>query len=141
MDHRSFSNLVLHRIDTACNMARFYAMSIEPTPFGGEALVRNWGRIGTRGRYRMDLFEDEAAAERAMARLARIKCGRGYVPVHVGHELIKWFAPADLIALTPTACERLLWQCSTIAMNSSANSFPNNILFCEGRRVVTYLKW
>jgi len=31
--------------------------------------VRNWGRVGTRGRYRMDLFEDEATAERAMARL------------------------------------------------------------------------
>ena len=63
MDDRSFSNLVLHRIDAACNMARFYAMSIEPTLFGGEALVRNWGRIGTQGRYRMDWFEDKAAAE------------------------------------------------------------------------------
>jgi predicted DNA-binding WGR domain protein len=51
-------------------MARFYAMSIEPTLFGGEALVRNWGRIGTRGRYRVDFFEHEAAAERALARLA-----------------------------------------------------------------------
>jgi len=81
MDDRSFSNLVLHRIDAACNMARFYAMSIEPTLFGGEALVRNWGRIGTQGRYRMDWFEDKAAAEMALARLARIKCGRGYVPV------------------------------------------------------------
>ena len=81
MDHRSFSNLVLHRIDAARNMARFYAMSIQPTLFGGEALVRNWGRIGTRGRYRMDLFEDGAAAERALARLARVKCGRGYVLV------------------------------------------------------------
>jgi predicted DNA-binding WGR domain protein len=72
---------VLHRIDAACNMARFYAMSIESTLFGGEALVRNWGRVGTRGRYRVDLFEHEAVAERALARLARIKCGRGYVPV------------------------------------------------------------
>jgi predicted DNA-binding WGR domain protein len=81
MDRRSLSNLVLHRIDAASNMARFYAMSIEPTLFGGEALVRNWGRIGTRGRYRADLFDDEAAAERAMARLARIKCGRGYILV------------------------------------------------------------
>jgi predicted DNA-binding WGR domain protein len=81
MDHRSFSNLVLHRIDAARNMARFYAMSIEPTLFGGEALVRNWGRIGTQGRYRIDLFEDEVAAARALARLARVKCGRGYVPV------------------------------------------------------------
>jgi predicted DNA-binding WGR domain protein len=81
MDHRSFSKLVLRRIDAACNMARFYAMSIEPTLFGGKTLVRNWGRIGSRGRHRTDLFEDEAAAGRAMARLSRTKCGRGYVPV------------------------------------------------------------
>jgi hypothetical protein len=44
-------------------------MSIEPTLFGGEALVRDWCRIGTRGRYRMDLFEDEAAAESTLARV------------------------------------------------------------------------
>jgi predicted DNA-binding WGR domain protein len=52
-------------------------MSIEPTLFDGEALVRNRCRIGARGRYRMDLFEDKAATRRAMARLARIKCRRG----------------------------------------------------------------
>jgi predicted DNA-binding WGR domain protein len=81
MGYGNISSMVLHRVDTARNMARFYAMSIEPTLFGGRSLVRNWGRIGTRGQYRMDLFEDEAAAEEAMARLAQIKCGRGYVPV------------------------------------------------------------
>jgi hypothetical protein len=35
MDHRSFSNPVLHRIDAACNMAQFYAMSIEPSCSAG----------------------------------------------------------------------------------------------------------
>jgi predicted DNA-binding WGR domain protein len=34
-------------------------MSIESTLFDGEALVRNCCRIGARGRYRMDLFEDK----------------------------------------------------------------------------------
>ncbi|RWB18794.1 MAG: WGR domain-containing protein, partial [Mesorhizobium sp.] len=29
------------------NIVRFYGMSIEPTLFGYESLVRNWGRIGT----------------------------------------------------------------------------------------------
>jgi predicted DNA-binding WGR domain protein len=58
-------------------------MSIEPTLFGGEALVRNCRRIGVRGRYRMDLFEDKATAQTAMARLAWIKCRRGYFPVPV----------------------------------------------------------
>jgi predicted DNA-binding WGR domain protein len=67
MSHGSVSTLVLHRVDAACNMARFYAMSIEPTLFDGRSLVRNWGRMGTRGRYKIELFEDEAAAESAMA--------------------------------------------------------------------------
>jgi predicted DNA-binding WGR domain protein len=51
-------------------------MSIEPMLFDVEALVRNWGRIGTRGRYSMDLFEDRAAAASDLGRLARIKFGR-----------------------------------------------------------------
>jgi predicted DNA-binding WGR domain protein len=59
----AFRPLVLNRVDAARNMARFYAMSIEPTLFGGRSLVRNSGRTGTRGRYKIELFEDEAAAE------------------------------------------------------------------------------
>ena len=81
MGHGTVSTLVLHRVDAARNMARFYAMSIETTLFGGRSLVRNWGRIGTWGRYKIELFEDEAAAETAMARLAGIKSGRGYLRV------------------------------------------------------------
>jgi predicted DNA-binding WGR domain protein len=81
MGRGSVSTLVLHRVDAARNMARFYAMSIEPTLFGGRSLVRNWGRMGTQGRYKIELFEDEAAAESAMARLARIKSARGYLEV------------------------------------------------------------
>jgi len=76
MGHGSVSTLVLHRVDNARNMARFYAMSIEPTLFGGRSLVRNWG-----GRYKIELFEDEAAAESAMVRLAGIKSARGYLEV------------------------------------------------------------
>jgi len=81
MGHASASTLVLHRVDALSNMARFYAMSIEPTLFGGRSLVRHWGRMGTRGRYKIELFEDEAAAENALARLARIKSARGYFEV------------------------------------------------------------
>jgi predicted DNA-binding WGR domain protein len=81
MGDGTVSTLVLHRVDAARNMARFYAMSIETTLFGGRSLVRNWGRIGTWGRYKIELFEDEAAAETAMARLVRIKSGRGYLRV------------------------------------------------------------
>lgn len=48
--------LYAQRSDTTKNMARFYAMSIEPDLFGGSALVRRWGRIGTRGQERIDLL-------------------------------------------------------------------------------------
>ena len=54
--------LYVQRIDTTKNMARFYAMSIEPDLFGGSALVRRWGRIGTRGQERIDLFTDDLQA-------------------------------------------------------------------------------
>jgi predicted DNA-binding WGR domain protein len=56
-------------------------MSIELTLFGGRSLVRNWGPIGTRGRYKIELFEDEAGAESTIARLTRIRIGRGYLRV------------------------------------------------------------
>jgi predicted DNA-binding WGR domain protein len=81
MGHESVSTLVLRRVDAARNMGRFYAMSIEPTLIGGRSLVRNWGRMGTQGRYKIELFEDEAAAESAMALSARIKSARGYLEV------------------------------------------------------------
>ncbi|MGO7014944.1 WGR domain-containing protein, partial [Rhizobium johnstonii] len=39
-------HLYIERIDPSKNMARFYALSIEPNLFGGTSLVRSWGRIG-----------------------------------------------------------------------------------------------
>ena len=69
----------LERIDTSCNMARFYALSRQPTLFGDMAVVREWGRIGTRGRYKIEFCN---SSEEAMARLAgleKAKRRRGYV--------------------------------------------------------------
>ena len=40
----------LHRIDGARNMRRFYRLDMQPDLFGGVLLVRQWGRIGARGR-------------------------------------------------------------------------------------------
>ncbi len=42
--------LTLHRIDAARNMARFYRLDIQPNLFGGVSLMKEWGRIGSRGR-------------------------------------------------------------------------------------------
>ena len=43
-------DVALPRIDAAKNMARFYAVGVEPTLFGDWAVVRRWGRIGAQGR-------------------------------------------------------------------------------------------
>lgn len=68
----------LERIDASRNMARFYAVSLEPTLFGDIALVREWGRIGRPGRRRLDLFPTVATAQAASTRLLTAKEKRGY---------------------------------------------------------------
>ncbi len=70
--------LHLRRIDATRNMQRFYLLSIQPTLFGGAALVRNWGRIGTSGQTMMQTFDDSADAGDAFGRLERAKRRRGY---------------------------------------------------------------
>ena len=70
--------LVLERRDPAQNMARFYVLSIEPTLFGDAALVREWGRLGTQGRRRLDLFREHATASEALETWLSRKIRRGY---------------------------------------------------------------
>ena len=56
-----------------CNMARFYVVAIEPTLFGEMALVREWGRIGSSGRRRLDLHPNRAAAAEKARRGYRVR--------------------------------------------------------------------
>ncbi len=72
--------LYIERTQPSKNMARFYALSIEPSLFGKASLVRRWGRIGTTGREKIHLFEDEAAALAVFLQVARQKRQRGYRP-------------------------------------------------------------
>jgi len=72
------SEIVLTSIDPSRNRARFYVLSIQPTLFGEHALMRQWGRIGTLGRCRLDLHATAEAARQAMNRLAAAKRRRGY---------------------------------------------------------------
>lgn len=72
--------LVLERRDAARNMARFYVLAIEPTLFGEMALVREWGRIGSRGRRRLELYGDGDEAGEALELWLARKCRRGYQP-------------------------------------------------------------
>jgi len=59
-------------------MARFYVLAIEPTLFGDAALVREWGRIGSPGRRRLDLHADAATAGEALEVWLERKARRGY---------------------------------------------------------------
>jgi predicted DNA-binding WGR domain protein len=70
----------LVRIDQARNMARFYQLSVEPSLFGDYSVVRNWGRLGTRGHFRIALFQNRKSALRHFLNIAKEKKGRGYVP-------------------------------------------------------------
>ncbi|NTJ35902.1 WGR domain-containing protein [Agrobacterium sp. 13-626] len=72
--------LHIQRIDPRRNMARFYEISLEPTLFGETSLVRIWGRLGTRGQQRMDVFSSEKRAVEAFLELLRQKRAKGYRP-------------------------------------------------------------
>ncbi|EJZ19853.1 WGR domain-containing protein (plasmid) [Rhizobium sp. Pop5] len=69
---------LLYRIDPCRNMARFYRLSIQPTLFGGSSLLRNWGRIGTEGRLKVELFDTPGQAAAACEHAAGRKLLRGY---------------------------------------------------------------
>ena len=68
----------LRRIDLSQNMRRFYSLSVQPTLFGGASVVRDWGRIGTRGQSMIETFDTSDEADSAMLNLERTKRRRGY---------------------------------------------------------------
>lgn len=53
-------------------------MSVQPDLFGGAALVRQWGRIGTTGSQCLDLYPDEGMAINALSKMVRYRQKRGY---------------------------------------------------------------
>jgi predicted DNA-binding WGR domain protein len=68
----------LVRIRPALNEWRYYRMEVWPDLFGRALLVRQWGRIGTEGRRRLDPHPDPGAAINALADILRTKRRRGY---------------------------------------------------------------
>lgn len=74
----------LRRIDPSVNMHRFYALTIQPTLFGGASVIRNWGRIGCQGQAMIQTFEtlDDARAE--LHRIMDAKLRKGYRPPNRG---------------------------------------------------------
>jgi predicted DNA-binding WGR domain protein len=71
-------HLVLHRIDPERGIRRFYSLMIERDLFGTVRLVRNWGRIGTKGQELVEIHADEIAAGQALKAVAQLKRRRGY---------------------------------------------------------------
>ena len=71
----------LTRTDPARNMARFYAMTLQPTLFGEWVLLREWGRIGSAGRLVAGHFDSELEATLAMAEHLNAKLSKGYEAV------------------------------------------------------------
>jgi predicted DNA-binding WGR domain protein len=66
-------HLVLYRIDPEQGIRRFYSLMIERDLFGTIRLVRNWGRIGTNGQERVEIYDSEIAAGQALEAVARAK--------------------------------------------------------------------
>ncbi|WP_346659405.1 WGR domain-containing protein [Bradyrhizobium sp. 141] len=50
-------------------MSRFYVLMIEPALFGDTALLREWGRLGKRGRRRLDVSAGPGAGPPRRSRL------------------------------------------------------------------------
>jgi predicted DNA-binding WGR domain protein len=71
-------HLVLHRIEPGQGIRRFYSLMIERDLFGTVRLVRNWGRVGTKGQEMVEIHADEVEAGLALEAFARVKRQRGY---------------------------------------------------------------
>ncbi|MGV2125560.1 WGR domain-containing protein [Agrobacterium vitis] len=73
-------HIYVERIAPEQNMARFYALAVQPTLFGEVSLARDWGRIGTRGQQMVRLFDNESQATNLFLDVLREKRKRGYRP-------------------------------------------------------------
>lgn len=78
--------LYIERTDPTRNMARYYALSIEPTLFGTLCLSRRWGRIGSTGQSLEHHFDAEKEAVAMFLDLLRMKRARGYKAVPRLHD-------------------------------------------------------
>jgi predicted DNA-binding WGR domain protein len=70
--------LVLHRIDPEQGIRRFHSLMIERDLFGTVRLVECWGRIGSKGQEKAEVYPTEREAGEALEALARVKRRRGY---------------------------------------------------------------
>jgi predicted DNA-binding WGR domain protein len=70
--------LHLRREEPSQNLRRFYLMTVQRDLFGGATLIREWGRIGSPGKLRLEHHQDEGRAVDALAKIMIAKHKRGY---------------------------------------------------------------
>lgn len=69
----------LTRSKPSSNLHRFYALHLAPTLFGEWGVISEWGRIGSPGTVREQVFQTEELARTALTKRLRIKTRRGYI--------------------------------------------------------------
>lgn len=75
----------LERIDPVRNMYRWYAVAVSCDLFGAFTVERAWGRVGARGRSKLDGYPTILAAKEAARRLYDVKRRRGYIDAESAH--------------------------------------------------------
>jgi predicted DNA-binding WGR domain protein len=70
--------LRLVSVDDSRNRARFYVLQWQPTLWGGVALVRLWGRIGSTGRAQVLCYTDTPVVNKTVERVVRRRLRHGY---------------------------------------------------------------
>lgn len=78
MQHPEIDPIHLVHVNPDLNMARFYGISLQPTLFGEMSVLRNWGRIGTRGQAMIVTYANPEEACVAFGKLEAQKRRRGY---------------------------------------------------------------
>jgi predicted DNA-binding WGR domain protein len=72
--------LRLISVDPARNRFHYYSLAWQPGLWGDGALVRCWGRIGTKGRSVAVLFQHRNSAQQLIEAIVKRRLQRGYVP-------------------------------------------------------------
>ena len=73
-------NRLLMRLDPGLNMRRFYRIEASADLFGGIHIIREWGRVGTRGQRLSHWCATEDEALNLSDTLLQAKLRRGYAP-------------------------------------------------------------
>lgn len=69
---------LLLSVDAAENRFRFFVMELHASDDGRVEVRRRWGRVGTDGCQRVEVFDSEAEARVEWERLLRRRASRGY---------------------------------------------------------------